>query len=468
MKELNKIECVAAYIRVSSQEQKLHGLSLSAQKMKLQEYADKNNMKIVEWYMDEGISGRKPISKRPELQRMIEDAEKKKFERIIFIKLDRFFRSVAEYYECMKRISPVLWSTTEEKYDLTTANGRMFVNMKLTIAELEADQTGERIRIVNDYKVQVGQPLVGNQSLPFGYKNGINEITGKKKIIKDKDKAHIVEDLIDFVFTHQSKRKAVPYLQEKYNINLTYESVSNLLRNPMICGEYRGNKNYCEAYITKEEFDKLQLITRNQVKDNTKKRDYIFSGLIVCPECGNKLSGCPHTTIKKDGTRYKYKRYRCRNHFMERRCGFGKFVSENVLERQLIQQINSFFQNEKILAETIDPAQEENQKKQTIENLKTQISRLNYSWQTGKILEVEQYEKQYSELIHKLKQAENIKLNTPKTDFVNIQNVLHNGWEEMYLKLSDKYKRAFWRGIIRKIEIKWENDTKTIVRVVFL
>ena len=48
-----KVELVAAYVRVSHQEQKLHGLSLDAQKMKLKEYAEKNNMKIVEWYLDE-------------------------------------------------------------------------------------------------------------------------------------------------------------------------------------------------------------------------------------------------------------------------------------------------------------------------------------------------------------------------------------------------------------------------------
>lgn len=125
-----KIERVAAYVRVSHQEQKLHGLSLDAQKDKLIEYAEKHGLKIVEWYMDEGVSGRKLIKRRPELQRMIHDAEKGLFDRIIFIKLDRFFRSIAEYHECMKLIDPVIWTATEEKYDLSTANGRAFVNMK--------------------------------------------------------------------------------------------------------------------------------------------------------------------------------------------------------------------------------------------------------------------------------------------------------------------------------------------------
>jgi DNA invertase Pin-like site-specific DNA recombinase len=127
----NYIEEVAAYIRVSTQEQKLHGISLEAQVEKLTEYAEKNGMKIVKFYKDEGVSGRKLIKNRPALQEMIHDAEKGKFKRIIFIKLDRFFRSVAEYHECMKRISPVVWTTTEEKYDLSTAQGRMLVNMKL-------------------------------------------------------------------------------------------------------------------------------------------------------------------------------------------------------------------------------------------------------------------------------------------------------------------------------------------------
>ena len=46
-KKTRKIERVAAYIRVSTQEQKLHGLSLDAQKEKLKEYADKHGLKKV-------------------------------------------------------------------------------------------------------------------------------------------------------------------------------------------------------------------------------------------------------------------------------------------------------------------------------------------------------------------------------------------------------------------------------------
>ena len=62
------MERVAGYIRVSSQEQKLHGYSLDAQRMKLQDYADAHGMELVKIYADEGISGRRLIKYRPALQ----------------------------------------------------------------------------------------------------------------------------------------------------------------------------------------------------------------------------------------------------------------------------------------------------------------------------------------------------------------------------------------------------------------
>lgn len=465
-RNVQRAELVAAYVRVSTQEQKLHGLSLDAQRMKLKEYAEKNNMRIVEWYVDEGVSGRKLIRNRPQLQRMIQDAEKGKFERIIFIKLDRFFRSVAEYHECMKRIAPVLWTTTEEEYDLTTANGRMLVNMKLTIAELEADQTGERIKIVNEYKVQTGQPLVGDRSQPFGFKNSIDPVTGRKKVIKHPEHKEIMEDLLNYVFTHQSKRKAVVYLHTKHHISLSYNGMSKLLENTMLCGEYRDNKEYCEAYLTREEFDKLQAICKNNVKDNTENRDYIFSGLIRCPHCGNRLAGGTQIHTVR-GKKYKYKRYRCANFRLNNRCDFNKSISENTLERLLLENIEHLFEGVKIGAVQITDSGAVSIPDTTVEEIHEQIDRLNYSWQTGKIRTVEQYEKQYNELMEKLEKAEEERGVVEIKDFSKIEDILHEGWKAIYEELNDAYKRAFWRSFIQSIEINWTTDIKEIARVNF-
>ena len=53
----------AIYIRVSTEEQHLNGLSLPAQREALEEFADNNGYVVVGVYADEGISARKSMSK---------------------------------------------------------------------------------------------------------------------------------------------------------------------------------------------------------------------------------------------------------------------------------------------------------------------------------------------------------------------------------------------------------------------
>lgn len=462
------VELVAAYVRVSTQEQKLHGISLDAQKMKLEEYAATNNMKIVEWYIDEGVSGRKKIKNRPALQRMIQDAEKGKFERIIFIKLDRFFRSVAEYHECMKRITPVVWSTTEEEYDLTTANGRMLVNMKLTIAEMEADMAGERINIVNEYKVQTGQPLTGTHRLPFGFKVAPNENTGRKKVAHDPEEAPILLDLINYYLVHQSKRKALVYLHTKHQVAMTYGALSNLLSNPMLYGSYRSNPAYCDPYIDKATFDTLQEIQKRNVKENTSQnRAYIFSGLILCPLCGSRLKGSHFQQKTKNGTTT-LKKYRCAKNKRNVSCSFNKVVAETTMQKKMLAEIEQFFENEKIRSTEITDAEIVKSPKHNIDEIHNQIDRLNYSWQTGKIRKVEQYEKDFAELMELLEEAESEQVEVETKDFSKIADILQDGWKSIYNTLDDEHKRAFWRSFIRSIEINWTTEKKEIVRINFL
>lgn len=467
---MKKIELVAAYIRVSTTEQKLHGLSLDAQKMKLIAYAKAHGMKIVEWYMDEGVSGRKLIKNRPELQRMINDAKKGKFERIIFIKLDRFFRSVAEYHECMKQIAPVLWTTTEEQYDLTTANGRMLVNMKLTIAEMEADQTGERIKIVNEYKTATGQPLSGSQ--PFGWMIIKDESTGRKKVVKDLDEAPILEEAIQHFLTYQSKRKTIMYIHAKHHIGWSYATFTKLMSNSMLYGAYRDNPNYCEAYIDKETFNTIQEVCLRNCKENSADgRTYIFSGLIKCPHCGTNLAGNMMTTTKhseKKSYKYHYKMYRCRKNRMTGVCDFKKCVREATIESLLLKNIEQYIEDAKIRSLEITDAGEEKTPKYNISEIRAEIERLNYSWQKGRIKTVEQYDKQYDALIEKLELAEQEQHQTTVQDFEKIESVLKSGWREIYNALDKEHKKAFWRNIIRSIEIEWTTPVKRITKVDFL
>lgn len=459
------IEEVAAYIRVSHQEQKMHGLSLESQVSLITAYAEKQNMKIVEWYKDEGVSGRILIKKRPELQRMIHDAQKGKFKRILFIKLDRFFRSVAEYHECMKLIEPVIWTATEEKYDLSTANGRAFVNMKLTIAELEADTAGERVKIVNEYKIKSGLPLFGNNSMPFCY--GVEEPAENErhKYIVKRDK-EIMEDLIAHIMVNHSVRGAVTYINNKYHKAFRYKTILNAMKNEMIYGMYKGNPNYCTPYITKEMFDKLQAIIKRNPRTTDNDHTYILTGLIKCPDCGNRLTGCMSTT-KKGGKVYRYYNYRCYNNRTNKTCPYNKAIFENTLEKMLLERLNDIIANKK--AKSIEvQATTQRVSKYNLPELQEELDRLNYSWQKGRIKSVKEYDRRYDELIHKIEMAnEEITADSNEPDYERIEAVLTGDWQEIYKELDGEHKRAFWRSFVDEIQVTWTKDVKQIDDIIF-
>lgn len=449
------IEEVAAYVRVSTTEQQMHGLSIDAQKEKLAEYAENHSMKIVEWYIDEGVSARKPIAKRPELQRMIHDAEKRKFKRIIFIKLDRFFRSLAEYHEAMKRIDPVIWTATEEKYDLSTANGRAFVNMKLTIAELEADTGGERVKIVNDYKVKSGMPLYGAQSLPFCYTIQDGE---KKSIVKENQE--IMEDAISHVMLNHSISGALVYVKNKHGAKIGYKALVNALRNEMICGSYRGNPNYCPPYITREMFEKLQTIIERNPRTSQNEHSYIFSGLILCPGCGWHLKGS--FNVDKNGRRFYG--YRCDKSARDKACKFRTLVFENTIEKMMLSRVEEFVEAQEIA--NIEISQKDIVSKYDVDELRGELDRLNYSWQKGRIKSVEEYDRKYDVLVAKIEEAESAIPDAPP-DYSHIKAILSEGWEDIYKALDNDHKKAFWRAFVKDIHLNWSKEHKEIKDIDF-
>lgn len=459
------IEEVAAYVRVSTTEQKMHGLSIESQKQKLAEYAEKNHMKIVEWYIDEGVSGRKVIAKRPELQRMIHDAQKGRFRRIIFIKLDRFFRSLSEYHECMKLIDPVIWTATEEKYDLSTANGRAFVNMKLTIAELEADTGGERVRIVNEYKVREGMPLFGTQSFPFCYAVSEPEEGERHKYVVKKDE-DIMEDLIAHVMVNHSVRAAMVYVNNKYNRQLSYNTVKKALRNEMICGSYKGNPNYCTPYISREMFEKLQAIVKRNPRSSHTEHAYTFTGLICCPHCGRRLAGSYQVQKWADQKRIYYG-YRCNKYRLDKACDFKTIVTERRIEEEMLARIEGIIEDKELHG--IEIRQNAAAvSKYDIEELQAELDRLNYSWQKGRIKSVEEYDAKYDKLTAQIEAANSEMAELTDTpDFEKIKSILGSGWKNIYAELDSEHKRAFWRSFVEEIHVEWSKESKGITDIKF-
>lgn len=469
----NIIQRVAAYVRVSTTEQRLRGLSPDAQRDALTTYAEKHNLKIVEWYEDLGVSGTKPIKKRPALQQMIKDAVDGKFDRIIFIKLDRYFRSVAEYYECQKQLEAknVTWTATEELYDLTTANGRYWVTQKLAIAELEAGTTGERIDLVNEYKIKTGQPLTGAQSLGYAYSIEKNE-DGTKKVVKDPNTKHIVEDFIQYYLLHQNKRQSAFYIQQKYNSDVSYKTLSKVLRDSKIYGYYKGNPNYCEPYIDKETFDLIQEMTKNNIKATFTKRIYLFTGMIRCPHCGHpmggKFTGKSTSQNKPGGKIYTYFKdyysYRCNEHYGKKVCDFNKNPNEQTIEKHLIENLDLYV--DAYISEIgVEDAREKKDDcvKKKLTELRGQLQRVNRMYKLGKIDDAE-YDKDSDDLEEQIRDLENHLEPLTERDLTEYEELLKSDWKTLYNALNKENKRAFWRKYVKQILL---NEDGTVNRVIF-
>lgn len=160
---------------------------------------------------------------------MMRDVQSGLIDIIIFIKLDRWFRNVGDYYRTQSILDAhnVKWKSVLEDYDTTTRTGRLNLNIKLTIAEDEAANTSERVKFVLDAKVRNGEPNTGTQ--PFGYK--IEKIDGIKRIIKNPDTQAECEDMFRRFFETKSGYETTRYINQKYGRNHADNTITRRLKN---------------------------------------------------------------------------------------------------------------------------------------------------------------------------------------------------------------------------------------------
>ena len=319
------------YERVSTEEQALKGFSIDAQIDNLEEYCEKHHIKVVDHYTDEGISGAKPPLKRPAMQRLLNDVKAGKIDIILFTKLDRWFRSVKEYYKVQDILDlcGVQWRTIHEDYDTTTANGRMAITIFLAIAQNERDKTAERVKAVLDHKRKNKEACFGGNAVPFGYKKEKDE-NGINRLIKDPETMQACQDFWDILIKKNNLNAAIRHVNNVYGITKDWKSWSRLTHSDFYCGIHRGVEDYCEPYVSPEDFIKVQ--ERKPIKATPTGRVYYFKGLIRCPVCGHKL--CGDSNKKSYGV---YKSYRCVNR--HRSCTNGLSLSEKKIEKQLLERL---------------------------------------------------------------------------------------------------------------------------------
>lgn len=437
------IKRAALYIRVSSEEQAMHGLSLEAQRESLTSYAAENGLRTVGLYADEGVTARKKYKARAGFMRMLEDVQADKIDLILFIKLDRWFRNISDYYEVQKILDEhgVRWIATEESYDTTTANGRLHLNIKLSIAQDESDRTSERIKFVFESKVRRGEPVSGK--VPLGY------VIQNKHLHVDEEKAAITRDIFDHYLTIRSLRSLRQYVLEQYGMMYSYSGLKAFLQNERYIGRAHGQNDYCPAIIDQAVFQRVQDLMEARSQRNSKLKSdwvYLFTGLVFCSECGNRLSA--HTVAQK------YIYYRCTRYEKLHLCTHKKRTSELVLEDWLLKNIISKFSeyNMALAAEAAKPTQQPDTAR-----IRRKMEKLKDLY-LNDLIDRDSYERDYISLRDTLRSATEITKERPKpVDIQAVSNAL-----SLYSELTKQGKKEFWARTVRKIIIT-NNDDFSIV-----
>lgn len=446
---------VGLYERVSTDEQALKGFSVAAQKDALEEYCKKNNMKIVDHYTDEGISGAKPPLKRPALQRLLNDVESGKIDMILFTKLDRWFRSVKEYFKVQDILdtNKVEWKAIQENYDTTTANGQMAITIFLAVAQNERDRTAERIKVVLDHKRKNKEACFGGQAIPFGYMKEKDE-NGVMRLVKDQDTKQAVQEFWDILIQSNNLNKAIRHMAHTYGIQKDWKSWSRMTQSDFYCGIHRGVMDYCPAYVTPEEFLKFQ--ERETVKGTPTGIPYYFRGMMRCHECGHKLCGNSDRRYGRVN-----KNYRCA--IRGRGCNNHGSVSEIKIEKQLLERLEEFM---RITIKEVEIEAENPQNKsdldRTIKNLKERLRRLNVTYMAGNKSD-EEYFKEDAEIKVLLSKAEKEReISNPK-DVTHLKVLLKTDFRSTYASLEPEEKQEFWQDLIKEIKL----DGKQVDKVLF-
>lgn len=148
---------VIGYTRVSTDKQAEEGVSLLAQATKIESYCVVKDWTVGEIISDDGYSAK--TLKRPGLEYLLSMVKAKEVDVIIIAKLDRLSRSVkdiGQLLETFNRYSVALVSLAES-LDVTTAAGRLVVNILASVAQWEREAISERTRDSMQYLKRMGR-----------------------------------------------------------------------------------------------------------------------------------------------------------------------------------------------------------------------------------------------------------------------------------------------------------------------
>ena len=362
----------ALYARLS-QEDALDGESnsIANQKKILLKYAKDNGFPNPTFFIDDGVSG--VTFDRPGWNEMIRLSEAGKVKTVIVKDMSRMGRDylkVGYYTESFFAERDIRYIAINDGVDSEKGDNE-FTPFRNLFNDFYARDTSKKIRTVMRSKGNAGEHLCTNP--PYGYRKYPDD---KKKWIVDEEAAAVVKKIFDLciagkgpmqiakaltadkvltVKAYYAKRdgKAMPDNLYRWD----YKSIAGILERPEYTGctvnfktyskshklkkrlqnapeNYRIFPNTQPAIIEEQVFERVQELRANKRRPTKTGRQGLFSGLLYCADCGEKLYFCTTNSFTP-----KQEHYVCSNYKSNTGTCSAHFIREETLKLFVLQRI---------------------------------------------------------------------------------------------------------------------------------
>ncbi|MCL1986766.1 MAG: recombinase family protein [Firmicutes bacterium] len=299
---MDKIKKAVIYARYSSSSQSEQ--SLEGQIRVCTEYAQKNNILIIETYTDSAKTG--TTDNRPAFQQMITDSEKKNFELVLVYKLDRFSRDrfdSAIYKKALRNNGVKVFSVIEQISD--TPEGVILESVLEGYNQYFSLELAQKVK--RGLKETALKAKFTGGKPPTGYR-----ITADKHFEVDETNAPAIRYIFQSYAEGVSYQQMMKWLREhgyknSYKKPFSEKSIMEILRNEKYAGTYVFNgsehiriENAIPAIIDKTLFETVQariLANKKRPGQYKAKQEYLLSGKIRCGECGAAMVGSGHKNL---------------------------------------------------------------------------------------------------------------------------------------------------------------------------
>ena len=264
-------------------------------------------------YIERGKSGGN--TNRPEYKRLVKDIEAGKIDAVVVKKLDRLSRSLLDFEQLMVMMQSnnVEFISLRENFDTTMAMGKAMLRVALVFAQLEREQTAERIKDVFAYRAEQG--LYNGGVRPFGYDSISSELVPHK--LERKVVEFLFDSFLEFKSTTIVAQKCFEMgFRDRDSKLMDKRKIHKILKRPIYKGYVKWNDNLFKGIhqplVTETKWEKAQeIFAENATVSPRCKIKGLLKGFLICGKCNNYLS--PNYTKKKNGNIYEY--YRCASTF---------------------------------------------------------------------------------------------------------------------------------------------------------